>query len=325
MTDSAPVSREVTSPVPLKRVGRSPIAAFTVSLFKEKPVGAAGAVVALVFVFTAAFSELVAPYGMNEISGSLLMEPSAEFLFGTDNLGRDILSRVIYGSRISVTVGLAGSIIATVLATLIGIVSGYVGGKFDLLVQRVVDAWMSLPGLVLLMVIMAMIGPSLWSVIGVLGVSWGINGSRIIRSAVIGIKENMYVTAARAIGCPPWQVLVRHLLPNIMPTIIIIFTTNVPGIILAEASLSFLGFGVPPPAPSWGGMLGGKGYDYMFMAPWMAIWPGLALALLVVGVNMFGDAVRDILDPRMRGGVGRYGIKINKEQLTRELTKQSDR
>jgi len=176
------------------------------------------------------FADVIAPYSPLEHSSERLAGPSSAHWAGTDQFGRDVLSRVIYGSRILVMVGLSGSIIATVLATLIGIISGYVGGKFDLLVQRVVDAWMSLPGLVLLMVIMAMVGPSLWSVILVLGVSWGINGSRIIRSAVIGIKENMYVTAARAIGCPPWQILLRHLLPNIMPTIIIILTTNVPGI-----------------------------------------------------------------------------------------------
>ncbi len=279
--------------------------------------GTAGGVIALLFLFTGILANFLAPYGMNEShSGFITAAPSASFWFGTDNLGRDVFSRVIFGARVSVIVGLAGSAVATFLSTFIGVLSGYSRGKFDLILQRFVDAWMCLPGLVLLMVIMAMVGPSMWAVIVILGISWGINGSRIIRSAVISVKENMYVDAAVAIGCPLGKMFTRHILPNIMAPIIIIFSTNVPGIILAEASLSFLGFGVPPPDPSWGAMIGGKGYDYMFLAPWMVIWPGIALALTVFGVNMVGDAVRDILDPRLRGGIGRYGVKVKEVLAT---------
>jgi peptide/nickel transport system permease protein len=160
------------------------------------------------------------------------------------------------------------------------------------------------------------------SVIIVLGIQWGITNSRVIRGAVIGVKENVYVAAAVAIGCPTTRILTRHILPNIMAPIIILFTITVPAAILVEASLSFLGFGIPPPAPSWGGMLSGSGRSFMFLAPWMAIWPGLALAIVVYGVNVFGDAVRDILDPRLKGGVGRYGVRVKKEIIVKSLPKQ---
>jgi len=203
---------------------------------------------------------------------------------------------------------------ATLVATFIGILCGYIGGKFDLIVQRFVDAWMSLPSLVLFMVIISLIGPSMLSLIIVLGVSAGIGGSRVMRSAVIGVRENTYVAAAVAIGCPISRILTQHILPNIMAPLIIQLSVQVPAIVLTEASLSFLGFGIPPPASSWGNMLGGPGRYYMHQAPWMAIWPGLALAIVVYGVNMFGDAVRDILDPRLRGGVGRYGVRVKKSK-----------
>jgi peptide/nickel transport system permease protein len=208
---------------------------------------------------------------------------------------------------------LAASGVATIISSVIGIVSGYIGGKFDLIVQRFIDTWMCLPALILMMVVISVLGSSMWSVIFVLGITWGITGSRIIRSAVIGIRQNAYVAAAKAIGSPTAKTLIRHILPNIAAPMIVLFSIRVPNAILAEASLSFLGFGIPPPAPSWGGMLSGSGRSYMFLAPWMALWPGVALSIVVYGTNMFGDAVRDILDPRLRGGVGRYGVRAKKE------------
>jgi peptide/nickel transport system permease protein len=284
------------------------LTSFLVRLVKEKPVGTVGAAITLILLFTGIFADVIAPYGMNETwVGDFLEPPSAQFWFGTDNVGRDILSRVIYGARISVIVGLSASTIATVTSVLIGVVSGYLGGKFDLVMQRGIDAWMALPSLILLIVIISVVGASMWSVIIALGLSWGIPGSRIIRGAVIGIKENAYVKAASATGCSITRILARHILPNVMPTAIVLFSIRVPGIVLAEASLSFLGFGIPPPDPSWGGMLSSSGREYMFQAPWLIIWPGLALAVVVYGINMFGDAVRDIIDPRLRGGAGRYG------------------
>ncbi|MBA7697018.1 Oligopeptide transport system permease protein OppC [subsurface metagenome] len=281
---------------------------------KEKPLGTVGAIVTLGLLFTGIFADFIAPYGMNETNKEhFLAAPSARFWLGTDNLGRDMLSRIIFGARISVIVGLASSTITTLIAVVVGMLSGYIGGKLDLIVQRFVDGVMCLPGLVLLMVVISMIGPGMWSVIICLGVLGGISSSRVIRSAVIGVKENVYVAAAIAIGCPTRRILIRHILPNVMSTIIILFSLRVPGVILTEASLSFLGFGIPPPAPSWGGMLGAKARPYMEAAPWMLIWPGVALAIVVYGVNMFGDAARDILDPRLRGGAGRYGVKVKKE------------
>jgi len=286
---------------------------FLIRLVKEKPLGTVGGIITLLLLLTGIFAGFIAPYGMNETwAGDSLTSPSAQFWMGTDNIGRDILSRVIFGARISVIVGLAATTLATIISVIIGIVSGYIGGKLDLIVQRVVDTAMSVPMLILMMVIIAIIGPGIWQVIVVIGLVWGVIGSRIIRSAVIGIKENVYVEAAAAIGCSNTRILTRHILPNVMAPIIILFSTRVPNVILVEASLSFLGFGIPPPAASWGGMLAGSGRAYMYQAPWMVIWPGLALAFTVYGVNMFGDAVRDLLDPRLRGGVGRYEVRVKK-------------
>ncbi|MBA7482881.1 Glutathione transport system permease protein GsiD [subsurface metagenome] len=289
------------------------LANFAIRLVKEKPLGTVGAVITLLLLFVGIFANFIAPYGMNELTRDYLAPPSIGYWLGTDNIGRDLLSRVIYGARISVIVGLLASIITTVISIIIGMLCGYIGGKFDLIVQRFVDAVMCMPGLILLMVIMSVIGQGMWQVIFVLGILWGISGSRLIRSAVIGIRENVYVAAAEAIGCSTTRILIRHILPNIMAPAIIHFSVNVPAAILTEASLSFLGFGVPPPAPSWGGMLSGSGRQYMFKAPWMVIWPGFALSIVVYGVNMLGDAVRDLLDPRLRGGVGRYGMRAKKE------------
>ncbi|MBA7699641.1 Oligopeptide transport system permease protein OppC [subsurface metagenome] len=285
-----------------------------IRLVKEKPLGMVGGVITLLLLLTGIFADFLAPYGMNEThTGYYLAPPSARFWLGADELGRDILSRVIFGARISVIVGLAASTMATIISLIIGTLCGYIGGKLDLIVQRFVDTTMCIPQLILMMILISVIGPGIWQVTVVLGVMWGIIGSRIIRSAVIGIKENVYIQAAAAIGCSTPRLLFRHILPNIMAPTIILFTTRVPNVILTEASLSFLGFGIPAPAPSWGGMLSGSGRAYMFQAPWMVIWPGLALASVVYGVNMFGDAARDILDPRMRGGVGRYGVRAKKE------------
>lgn len=286
---------------------RSWLAELFVRLVKEKPLGSIGGIITLVFLLVAIFADLLAPYGFNDThSLDSLQGPSIQYIMGTDNLGRDVLSRVIYGARISVIIGLAATTLSVLVSIGIGILCGFLGGIFDIVVQRFVDAWMGFPSLVVLIILVSLTGPGLWQVTVVLGLQFGIGGTRVVRGAVMGIKENVYVDAAVAIGCPTWRLLARHILPNIMAPIIILFTTRVPAVIMTEASLSFLGFGIPPPQPSWGGMLSGSGRKYMFLAPWMAIWPGLALAFVVYGINMFGDAVRDLLDPRLRGGVGRY-------------------
>ncbi len=177
----------------------------------------------------------------------------------------------------------------------------------DLAAQRFVDAWMAFPGLLLLLTIMSIAGRGLPQIIVVLGIAGGIGSSRVVRGAVIGIKENVYFEAALAIGCSKGRILMRHVLPNIVPPIIIIFSINIGAVIISEASLSFLGFGLPLKVPSWGGMLSREGREFMEMAPRLALWPGLCLTIVVYSLNMFGDAVRDLLDPRLRGGEGSYG------------------
>ena len=299
------------------------MADFGKRLIKEKPLGLAGAIITLLLLLVGIFADVLAPYGLNDTwVGGSLEPPSSDFWFGTDNVGRDILSRVIYGARISVIVGLTATSISIVVSVGIGILSGYFGGKVDIIIQRFVDALMCIPGLLLLMVAVAAVGSGLWQVTIIIGLTYGIGGSRIIRGTVIGIKQNIYVSAAKATGCSTLRILVRHVLPNIMAPIVVLFSIRVPAVVMVEASLSFLGFGIPPPTPSWGGMLSGSGRQYMFLAPWMVIWPGLALAIVVFGVNMFGDAVRDLLDPRLRGGVGRYGsARVKKDAKKKKAPK----
>jgi peptide/nickel transport system permease protein len=296
-TLSTPVPGD--NPVP---PARRPVRQFFVRLFREKPVGAAAALLFLLFVFCGVFAEALAPYGYNEINMlQRLKAPSWEHPFGTDNLGRDMLSRCLYGAQLSVIIGLSAAALATILSVVIGIISGYLGGKVDMVVQRVVDAYMSFPELVILIAVVSVVGPGMLQIIGVLSLVLGIGGSRIIRSAVVSARENMYVHAAQSIGASTGRVLWRHLLPNIMPPIIVLFTTRVGAVILIESGLSFLGLGVPPPAPTWGGLLSGSGRTYMFQGPWLALAPGLCLTVVVYATNVFGDALRDLLDPRMRG------------------------
>ena len=281
---------------------RSPVHIFFSRLVREKPVGAAAALLFLLFVLCGIFAAQLAPYGFNEINMlERLKAPSWQHPFGTDNLGRDMLSRCLYGAQLSVIIGLSAAALATILSVLIGLLSGYLGGKVDLIVQRVVDAYMSFPELVILIAVVSVLGPGMFQIIGVLSLVLGIGGSRIIRSAVVSARENMYVHAAQSIGASTGRVLWRHLLPNIMPPIIVLFTTRVGAVILIESGLSFLGLGVPPPAPTWGGLLSGSGRTYMFQGPWLALAPGLCLTAVVYATNVFGDALRDLLDPRMRG------------------------
>jgi peptide/nickel transport system permease protein len=284
------------------RTGSGSVLRFVVRLVREKPLGAAGGAIFVLFLLCGLFADVLAPYGMNQISPRLrLMAPSWAHPFGTDNLGRDMLSRCLYGAQISVIIAFTTATLATVLSIAIGILTGYLGGKFDLIVQRFVDAWMSFPDLIILLVVVSVLGPGLPQIIFTLGLLLGIAGSRIIRSAVVSVRENMYVHAAQSIGASTGRILWRHILPNIMPPIIVLFTTRVGTVILAESGLSFLGLGVPPPTPTWGGMLSGSGRTFMFQGPWLALAPGLCLTVVVYATNVFGDALRDLLDPRMRG------------------------
>ncbi len=275
---------------------------FFVRLVREKQLGVLGGVIVLIVLLGSIFAGVLAPYGMNEISRMDRLAPaSAEHLLGADQLGRDILSRLIYGARLSMIVGLAATTICVSVAALIGVPSGYFGGKFDIVMQRFVDAWMAFPGLLVLLTMMSFTGQGTLEVILVLGILFGIHNSRVVRSTVIGIKENDYFLAAKAIGSPASGILIRYIMPNITAPIIIIFSVNIGWIILDEASLSFLGFGLPPEEASWGSMLSREGRRYMEIKPALAIYPGLCLAVVIYGINVFGDAMRDLLDPRLRG------------------------
>jgi peptide/nickel transport system permease protein len=292
---------DTTLAVPPRRK-RGPVLHFIARLFREKPLGAAGAVVFVLFLFCGAFADVLAPYGMNQISPiNRLKPPSFQFPFGTDNLGRDMLSRCLYGAQLSVIIGFCAAGIATVISVVLGIVSGYLGGKFDLVLQRFVDAWMSFPDLIILIVVVSVVGPGMPQIIVTLGLLLGIAGSRIIRGAVVSVRENMYVHAAQSTGASTFRILWRHILPNVMAPVIVLFTTRVGTVILAESGLAFLGLGVPPPSPTWGGLLSGSGRTFMLQGPWLALAPGLCLTVVVYATNMFGDALRDLLDPRMRG------------------------
>lgn len=271
-------------------------------LVREKPLGAFGGMLVLILMLCAVLAHWIAPYPYDETNvRQRLKPPSAQYYLGTDNLGRDVFSRIVYGARISVTVGFGAVGLSILLATILGVTSGYFGGKVDVSVQRLVDAAMAFPPLVILLSIMAVLGPGLLNVILVLGIVPSANRSRVIRSATLAAKENQYVEAAQAVGASHLRIILCYILPNIMAPIIVVATNALGAVILIEATLSFLGFGVPPPYPSWGEMLSGSGRSYMYKAPWMAIWPGVAISLAVFGFNMLGDALRDLLDPRLRG------------------------
>ena len=281
----------------------SPLMGFVRRLIREKLLGAAGGLIFVIFLFCGIFADVLAPHGMNDTNLHMRLEsPSLEAPLGTDHLGRDVLSRVLIGAQLSMIVGFLAAGLATVISIVIGLVSGYFGGKVDMLIQRMVDAWMTFPDLVLLIVVVSIVGPGIPQIVIILGCLYGIAGSRIVRGAVVSVQENMYIHAAQSIGARTVYILWRHILPNIMPVVIVLFTTRIGAVILTEAGLSFLGLGVPPPAPTWGAMLSGTGRTYMYLGPWLALAPGLCLAIVVYAINVFGDALRDLLDPRMRGG-----------------------
>ncbi len=301
------MSDTIASLESLPRRSTHPALKFMSRLVREQPLGTVAAVIVLLFVVVAAFADVIAPYDFRTPDlPSRLEGPTLDHPLGADQLGRDVLSRIIQGAQVSMIVGFAAAFINVVVAIVIGAISGYFGGKIDMVIQRFVDGWMAIPGLLILLVVMSFLGRGMTNIILVLGIAGGIGGSRLARSAVIAIKDSLYLTAARTIGVPLHRIMTHHVLPNIMAPMIILFSASVGGNILSEATLSFLGFGLPPDVPSWGGMLSGEGRKYMEIAPHLALWPGLALTIVVWGTNMFGDSLRDLLDPRMRGGSGGY-------------------
>lgn len=293
-----------TVPLPLDAIQPSrPTGVRAVTrLIRRQPLGAFGAVIIVGLVIVAVLADVLAPADpIAQAQRSALLSPSAQHLAGTDQFGRDIFSRLIYGARVSLYVGIGAVVLALVPATIVGILSAYFGGVFDYLVQRVVDAVQAIPGLILLIVIMTVLGVSLSHIIIALALPASISESRVMRSATIQIAGSEYVAAARALGATDLRVMFRHILPNIVSPIIVVASLGFGRFILAESSLSFLGYGIVPPAPSWGGMLAAEGRAYMFAAPWLLWAPAVALSLVVFGANMFGDALRDELDPRLRG------------------------
>jgi peptide/nickel transport system permease protein len=289
-------------------VGVHPLGAL-MRFMRNKPLGAIGGIIVLILILTAIFAQQIAPYAYDAGKGAdRLQGPSLHHLIGTDNLGRDMFSRIVYGARVSVAVGFGAVLVGTGLATFFGIISGYFGGLFDLLFQRLIDAWIAFPAIVLLACLVTILttrATSSVSSIVIVAVALGLivagGSTRVVRSAVIAIRDMPYMEAARCTGCNDRRIILRYVLPNVLAPIIILATVQLGGAILAESTLSFLGFGVKPPMPAWGSMLAGNGRQYFLIAPWLAIWPGLAISLAVFGFNMLGDALRDVLDPRLRG------------------------
>jgi len=273
---------------------------------RAKPLGAFGLVVIVAMIFIAIFADQIAPYPHNRIDLRHKLEgPTAEHRLGTDATGKDVLSRLIYGARISVTVGFGAVAISTVFATIIGVISGYFGGKTDTIIQRFVDAWQAMPGLIILITLLGIVRrmPNvnlLVAMIVAIGVITIAGRSRVERSAVISIRSQPFIEAARSLGAGHTRIMLQYILPNTVPIILVGATVALGGAILAEASLSFLGFG-PAGQPSWGQMLSVDGRQYMRAQPGLAIWPGLCISLAVFSFNIFGDALRDVADPRLRG------------------------
>jgi peptide/nickel transport system permease protein len=269
---------------------------------RNKPVGTFSAVVIIVMVLSGIFADAVAPFDPLEAHvKDRLQGPSLTYWMGTDNLGRDVFSRVTHGARISLLIAIPAVILGVGVGSIIGIISGYLGGWFDLLVQRLLDASQAIPSLILALAVIAVLGAGIDKVIYVIAfiaVPW--NG-RVVRGSVLSIKENQYIDAARSVGAGNLRIMFRHILPNVVAPILVLVSVLLGAAIIIEASLSFLGLGVPPPEPSWGGMLSREGRSFMERAPTLALFPGLAISVVVLAFNLLGDTLRDIWDPRLRG------------------------
>ncbi|HET7875431.1 MAG TPA: ABC transporter permease [Methylomirabilota bacterium] len=269
---------------------------------RKKPLGAAGGAVMLLIVLTAIFADQLQTYEpIATEAANTLARPGAEHWLGSDHLGRDIYSRIVHGARVSLLVGIASTLLGSVLGGMIGLLSGYVGGKTDLITQRVMDILQGLPLLVLALVVSAALGPSIENVILAISVPIIPRAARVIRSSVLSIREMQYVEAARALGIKHLRIAFRHILPNTIGPFIVLCTAQLGSAILVEAALSFLGLGVPEPYPSWGRMLSVSAAEYAQKAPHLVVFPGVAISLAVFGSNLLGDALRDTLDPRLRG------------------------
>lgn len=303
---------------------------FIVRLYREKPLSGIGLTLMIIFVLCAIFADVIAPTKMSGgILPSSLSErldpPSLAHLLGTDTLGRDMLSYMIYGARTSVILAVSCTIISTAISVVIGVSSAVIGGWYDLLIQRIVDAWMSIPNLLITLILMSMLGNGILQLIFVLSVPAGIAGTRLIRSAAYQVKDMDYVNMATMLGARKLWNMVKHVIPNTMPMVLMSLAAGIGGTIMNEASLSFLGFGVAANTPDWGAILTSSGRSNMYMAPWLALVPGIAISLVVFASAMFSDGVRDLLDPRLRGGASSYKQKKKKKsKANTQIPKQED-
>lgn len=268
---------------------------------RRYPLGAIGGIIMILFVLTAIFADVIAPFDPTSTnSKASLAKPGSVHLLGADFMGRDMFSRIIHGARISLAVGIGAMSLGCFFGVIIGIMSGYFGGWFDLITQRLIDIMQSLPLLVMALVMAASLGPSLPNTIIAIAIPLIPNVARIIRSNTLALREMPFVEAAKAVGMSEMRIAFRHVLPNTMAPLIVLSTAQLGSAILTEASLSFLGLGIPEPHPSWGRMLSESAAEYVRTAPWLVIFPGIAISLAVFGTNLLGDAIRDVLDPRQR-------------------------
>ena len=292
-------------------------------LFRKKTVGGICLVILILFLFLAIFADVIAPTPM--VNGTLPIDLTAarmppfqswEHPLGTDTMGQDLLSYMIYGARTSVILCVSCTVLSTLISVVIGVLSAVIGGWFDLVVQRIVDAFGCIPQMLLLLLLMAMLGNGIPQMIFALAVPSGIGGSRMVRSSAMAVKDSVYCQTSDLLGGSVLWKCIKHVVPNIMPLVII----SLGGVVMMEASMNFLGYGVDPGTPSWGALITGSGKELMFTCPWLCIVPGIAISVLTFAASMFGDAIRDLLDPRLKGGVGSYSSKRLK-RLAAKLAK----
>ena len=268
----------------------------------KKPLGAAGAFIIVAMMMIAASADLLAPYDAYRADyAQQFARPSAEHWFGTYEFGRDLMSRIMYGARIALFVGFTASFAGCTIGGLLGVISAYTGGKVDLLLERVMDILLAFPQLILALAIASILGPAVQNVVIAISIPIIPRAARVVRATALSVKENVYVEAVNALGAAQWRIVLRHIVPNVVAPYIILLTAQLGGAILAEAALSFLGLGAAEPTPSWGLMLSGSALSYAEKAPWIPVFPGIAISLGVFGFNLFGDSLRDALDPKLRG------------------------
>jgi peptide/nickel transport system permease protein len=274
-----------------------------VKFVRTKPLGAAGAGIILVMLVVGAFSGVLAPYDPYQPDYGLQFgRPSPEHWFGTDEFGRDVLTRIMHGARIALFVGFTASFFGCTVGGLLGVISAYVGGKVDLFLERLMDILLAFPQLILALAIASILGPAVQNVVIAISIPIIPRAARVVRATALSVKENVYVEAVQALGAPQRRIVLRHIVPNVVAPYIIMLTAQLGGAILAEAALSYLGLGAAEPTPSWGLMLSGSALSYAEKAPWIAVFPGIAISLGVFGFNLCGDSLRDALDPKLRRG-----------------------